>query len=60
MRGQNMQGDHPLLLPNMTQPDAAAGLARGTAIIVTGSVEQHGGHLPLGTDHFAALTIGLR
>ena len=55
-----MSGDHALLLPNMTQPDAAAALARGTAIIVTGSVEQHGGHLPLGTDHFAALTIGLR
>jgi len=55
-----MAGDHPLLLPNMTQPDAAAALARGTAIIVTGSVEQHGGHLPLGTDHYAALTIGLR
>jgi len=55
-----MQGDHPLLLPNMIQPDAAAALQHGTAIIVTGSVEQHGGHLPLGTDHFAALTIGLR
>jgi creatinine amidohydrolase len=55
-----MAGDHPLLLPNMTQPEAAAALQRGTAIVVTGSVEQHGGHLPLGTDHFAALTIGLR
>jgi creatinine amidohydrolase len=55
-----MAGDHPLLLANMTQPDAAVALQRGTAIIVTGSVEQHGGHLPLGTDHYAALTIGLR
>jgi creatinine amidohydrolase len=55
-----MHGNHPLLLPNMTQPDAAAALSRGTAIVVTGSVEQHGGHLPLGTDFFAALTIALR
>ncbi len=52
--------DHALLLPNMTQPDAAAALAKGTAIVVTGSVEQHGGHLPLGTDAFAALTVALR
>lgn len=49
-----------MLLANMTQPQAEAALARGTAIIVTGSVEQHGGHLPLGTDAFAALTIALR
>jgi creatinine amidohydrolase len=56
-----MHGDHPWLLPNMTQPDAAAALReRGTAILVTGSIEQHGGHLPLGTDYFAALTIALR
>lgn len=55
-----MHGDHPLLLPNMTQPDAAAALEGGTAIVVTGSVEQHGGHLPLGTDFLAALTIALR
>lgn len=55
-----MHGDHRWLLPNMSQPEAAAALKRGTAIIVTGSVEQHGGHLPLGTDHFAPLTIGLR
>ncbi len=55
-----MYGDHPLLLPNMTQPDAVAALQRGTAIVVTGSVEQHGGHLPLGTDFLAALTIALR
>jgi creatinine amidohydrolase len=55
-----MRADHPLLLQNMTQPEAAAALGRGTAIAVTGSIEQHGGHLPLGTDYFAALTIALR
>jgi len=49
-----------MLLANMTQPEAEEALARGTAVIVTGSVEQHGGHLPLGTDAFAALTIALR
>jgi creatinine amidohydrolase len=47
-------------LTNMTQPDAAAALARGTCVLITGSIEQHGGHLPLGTDAIAALTIGQR
>ncbi len=49
-----------VLLGNMTQPEAEEALARGTAVLVTGSIEQHGGHLPLGTDAFAALTIALR
>jgi creatinine amidohydrolase len=49
-----------MLLANMTQPQAQEALGRGTAVLVTGSVEQHGGHLPLGTDAFAALTIALR
>lgn len=49
-----------MLLANMNQPDAEAALDRGTAVLVTGSIEQHGGHLPLGTDAFAALTIALR
>lgn len=49
-----------VLLANMTQPQAQEALGRGTAVIVTGSVEQHGAHLPLGTDAFAALTIALR
>jgi creatinine amidohydrolase len=44
----------------MTQPEAEAALARGTAVLVTGSIEQHGAHLPLGTDAFAALAIALR
>ncbi|MGA7272070.1 MAG: creatininase family protein [Acidimicrobiia bacterium] len=47
----------PIMLAEMSQPEAAAALSGGTAILVTGSVEQHGGHLPLGTDAFAALTI---
>jgi creatinine amidohydrolase len=47
-------------LTEMTQPEAAAALAKGTAILVTGSVEQHGGHLPLGTDAYAALAVAER
>lgn len=47
-------------LAAMTQPEAAEALARGTAILVSGSVEQHGGHLPLGTDAYAALTVAER
>jgi creatinine amidohydrolase len=49
-----------MLLANMTQPQAQKALGRGTVVLVTGSVEQHGAHLPLGTDAFAALTIALR
>jgi creatinine amidohydrolase len=49
-----------MLLANMTQPEAEEALRRGSVVLVTGSIEQHGGHLPLGTDAFAALTIALR
>lgn len=49
-----------MLLHEMTQPEAAEALGRGTAIVVTGSVEQHGSHLPLGTDYHAALSIAQR
>lgn len=53
-----MSREH-ILLANMTQPEAEEALQRGTAVLVTGSIEQHGGHLPLGTDSFAALHIAL-
>ncbi len=46
-------------LLKMTQPEAEALLSRnGLAIIPMGSVEQHGPHLPCGTDYLAALAIG--
>jgi creatinine amidohydrolase len=48
-------------LERMTQPRAAELLrSSGTAVLAAGSVEQHGAHLPLGTDAYAALTVAER
>jgi creatinine amidohydrolase len=48
-------------LERLTQPQAAGLLrASGTAVLAAGSVEQHGAHLPLGTDAYAALTVAER
>lgn len=45
----------------MTQPDAARLLQRsGTVVLPLGSVEQHGPHLPCGTDSYAAESVARR
>jgi creatinine amidohydrolase len=53
---------HPdRLIERLAQPAAARLIAAsGTAVVATGSVEQHGGHLPLGTDAFAAQSVAER
>jgi creatinine amidohydrolase len=46
---------------DLTQPEIAAQLKRNPLVILpAGSVEQHGPHLPTGTDIFAANVIGHR
>src|SRR5438477_6665242 len=45
---------------DLTQPEIAAQLERNPLVILpTGSIEQHGPHLPTGTDTLAAGVIGL-
>jgi creatinine amidohydrolase len=44
----------------LTDPEIAAALARSPRVVLpAGSVEQHGPHLPTGTDYFAATAIAL-
>jgi len=48
-------GKQEHVLVNMTLPEVEGQLARNPVIIIpTGSVEQHGSHLPFGTDWFAS------
>ena len=47
-----------VLLPEMTWPEVKAALKEtNVAIIPVGSCEQHGLHLPVGTDHLLGMTM---
>lgn len=51
----------PIYLVDLTWPDVEALLAReDRLILVTGATEQHGRHLPLGTDTFIPTTLAAR
>ncbi|MFC1661231.1 creatininase family protein [Gemmatimonadota bacterium] len=63
---QRVEGVNPIFkeekvrnyLPHMTWPEVEEALTRtDVAIIPVGSIEQHGKHLPLGTDIFAAVEV---
>jgi len=48
----------PLLLPEMSHPEIQAYLKTSDMLLVPlGSIEQHGTHLPLGTDSYEALAL---
>jgi creatinine amidohydrolase len=50
-----------LMLEEMTSPEVKQAIANGykTVIVAAGSIEQHGKHLPLGTDTMAGTTCAL-
>ena len=55
--------ERTVLLSEMTWPELRAALASGrvdTAVIAVGATEQHGPHLPLGTDAILAAALGER
>jgi creatinine amidohydrolase len=51
-----------VLIQEMTWPDVARAIARGktTAVLACGAVEQHGPHLPTGTDDYLGTAIAER
>lgn len=49
-----------VLLTEMTWPEVKEALKRNPVVIIpVGSIEQHGRHLPLGSDHFGALRTAI-
>jgi len=54
--GQNLFGAKPLILQEMTWTDVKEYLKNNDMVIIPiGSTEQHGPHLPLGTDFYEAM-----
>ena len=56
-----MAHEGPMLLETMTYPEAGELIAEGVPILLpVGAIEQHGPHLPLGTDAFIPHELGKR
>jgi len=54
-------GEAPLLLETLTSPDVATLIGEGVPLVLpVGAIEQHGPHLPLGTDGFIPYEVAKR
>jgi creatinine amidohydrolase len=59
--GMNLDTEKPLILQEMTWPDVREYLKTSDMVIIPlGSTEQHGPHMPLGTDYYEALGMSKR
>ena len=52
-----MAADLPLLLSEITRAEAREVAARALVVLPTGATEQHGPHLPVGTDSLAVEAV---
>jgi creatinine amidohydrolase len=54
------EGGQRVLMHELTRPEYEAAIRRGLVLLPVGSTEQHGPHLPLGTDTYQVHEIAVR